>query len=1777
MGKQVRIPILGREDIIVDHGLWLNFVVHDLLENLKSSTYVLITDSNLMPMYVPPFVAAFENAQLSVSQNGDADISSAAAITAAAANVRGRPRLLTHAVPPGEASKSRETKAEIEDWMLSQQCTRDTVVVALGGGVIGDMVGYVAATFMRGVRFVQVPTTLLAMVDSSIGGKTAIDTPMGKNLIGAFWQPKRVYIDLAFLETLPVREFINGMAEVIKTAAIRDEDAFAALEQRAGLILETIRSGSSASSSSSSSSSSSQHEKQERLTPIRDILQEVVVGSAQIKASVVSADETEGGLRNLLNFGHSIGHAYEAILTPQVLHGEAVAIGMVKEAELARFLGVLRPGAVARLVKCIASYDLPTSVLDAKVVDRTGGRKCPVNVLLEKMGVDKKNEGRKKKIVLLSAIGHTLEEKASVVQDRAIRMVLSPAVQIDAALTTLSSLSSSSSSSPSSINITPPGSKSISNRALVLAALAEGDCRIRNLLHSDDTEYMQTALSRLGAATFSWEDAGEVLVVHGRGGGKGKGIGKGKGTEQANLSAIGNQEAPLYLGNAGTAARFLTSVAALCSPTPLASSTVLTGNSRMKVRPIGPLVDALRSNGVGVKYLEKENSLPVQVDAAGGLEGGVIELAATVSSQYVSSLLMAAPYAKKPVILRLVGGKPISQPYIDMTLAMMRSFGVSVEKGEADNEYRIPMGRYTSPGDYTVESDASSATYPLAVAAISGTSCTIPNIGSASLQGDARFAVEVLRPMGCTVTQTEQQTTVTGPRAGQLRALAQVDMEPMTDAFLTATVLAAVACGRDKKQRTTRITGIANQRVKECDRIAAMRVQLAKFGVRCTEHADGIEIEAREYGQLMRPESVYCYDDHRVAMSFSVLSLIAPHPTVILERECVGKTWPGWWDVLSQSFKVNLVGIDQEPSEAEPGRDKTIVKQQTTHQKAPSIFIIGMRGAGKTTAGGWLSWLLQRPLMDLDQELERRQGKTIPDIIRGTEGWDGFRKAEADLLAEIVKTHAHGYIVACGGGIVESPASRQLLRAYYQQNQSKGGHVLLVHRDPAHILEYLQRDVSRPAYSEEIAAVYERRKGWYQECSNLEYRSSSVSAVAPDGQPPADFVRFVVAMTAMPISSAPFLSFKPINDKEGGHVHHLDRLGQKQGPSFFVSLTMPDLAPSLALLRRVTVGSDAVELRVDLLQDQSPDSVAAQLSLLRSAVDLPIIFTIRTLSQGGRFPDADHDHALQLYRLAIRMAVEYLDLEMTMPDSVIDAVKRQLTAATRVIASHHDFRHRLSWKDGSWIPFYNKALQHGDVIKLVGLATHLDDNFSLAAFRSRIHSPATSTITSGKPLIAINMGTAGQLSGVLNPFFTPVAHPDLPSKAAPGQLSAAEIRRALALVGQLPPRSFYLFGKPISASRSPALHNALFSQAGLPYHYNLFETDRAQDVLDTIRSPDFGGASVTVPLKLDIMPLLDRITESARLIGAVNTIIPLPGESHDKADSKVLLLGDNTDWKGMVHALRPDLTMESRLMGMTTEVGLSQPASATRGDRSAALVIGTGGTSRAAIFALHSLGHRPLYVLARNPRTVESLIDSFPLDYQLKSLVAREQVIALEPSQRPTTAISTIPADKAVDPEMGKLLVAIFSEQAKDGQIEVVSKAPTQSVFLEMAYTPHHTPLMQLAERSGWRTIPGLEVLASQGWYQVCSSLGCVIKTTIQFADNVFTLFSPSCGRALYRSMKMRETPFSTRVSSGVMEMPSPNQLREVQNETTVTPSCGQRIHRGMPANRVESIAEDGQ
>lgn len=236
--------------------------------------------------------------------------------------------------PAGESSKTRETWAALSDRMLASHFGRDCAVVALGGGVVGDVAGFVAATYLRGVRFVQIPTTLMAMIDSSIGGKTGVDVSAGKNLLGAFHQPRVVIADLALLDSLPPVQLAAGIAEAVKHGAIADRGYFEFLEANAAAIL--ARDGA--------------------------MLQRLVRRSVEIKSEVVAHDEREAGRRAILNFGHTIGHAIEATSKYTLLHGEAVAIGMVLEAQLAEQTALAAAGTAQCIAALLERFQLPVKL-----------------------------------------------------------------------------------------------------------------------------------------------------------------------------------------------------------------------------------------------------------------------------------------------------------------------------------------------------------------------------------------------------------------------------------------------------------------------------------------------------------------------------------------------------------------------------------------------------------------------------------------------------------------------------------------------------------------------------------------------------------------------------------------------------------------------------------------------------------------------------------------------------------------------------------------------------------------------------------------------------------------------------------------------------------------------------------------------------------------------------------------------------------------------------------------------------------------------------------------------------------------------------------------------------------------------------------------------------------------------------------------------------------------------------------------------------------------------
>jgi 3-phosphoshikimate 1-carboxyvinyltransferase len=417
---------------------------------------------------------------------------------------------------------------------------------------------------------------------------------------------------------------------------------------------------------------------------------------------------------------------------------------------------------------------------------------------------------------------------------------------------------------PIRATVRPPGSKSITNRALIVAALAEGLSRLTGALDSDDTRVMLDSLRRLGVR-LTHDSSTQTIEIDGCAG---------------RPPAV---SAELWLENSGTSMRFLTAAACLGDGT-----RRLDGNARMRQRPIGPLCDALQALGATVECQGAGGCAPVVVRAH-GLRGGRTLVAADLSSQFLSALLMTAPCAQMPVEL-VLQGPLVSEPYVAMTIRLMREFGVEVAT-RRNGGYRIVPQRYGGRS-FAIDPDASAASYFFAGAAITGGEVTVEGLSRDSLQGDVRF-VDVLEQMGCEVHWGQSSITVQG------RPLRGVDVD-MNDISDTAQTLAAVAVFADG---STRIRNIAHVRHKETDRIRAMVTELKRLGIEALEHDDGLTIPPPSGGlPAIRPALIQTYDDHRMAMSFALIGLRASGIR-ISNPACVAKTYPAFFEDLAAACR----------------------------------------------------------------------------------------------------------------------------------------------------------------------------------------------------------------------------------------------------------------------------------------------------------------------------------------------------------------------------------------------------------------------------------------------------------------------------------------------------------------------------------------------------------------------------------------------------------------------------------------------------------------------------------------------------------------------------------------------------------------------------------------------------------------------------------------------------------------------------------------------------------
>lgn len=522
------------------------------------------------------------------------------------------------------------------------------------------------------------------------------------------------------------------------------------------------------------------------------------------------------------------------------------------------------------------------------------------------------------------------------------------------------------------MRITVPGSKSITNRALLASALANGKSKLINPLESDDTKVMRRALPAL----------------------------------------LKKPSRPIFCGNSGTTLRFL---AAVLATKPYAS--ILTGDSRMQERPIKDLADELRQLGASVKFLKKNGFPPVRVQ--GPMLGGSCKVKGNVSSQFLSGLLLAAPLAQNPVTIK-VQGNLVSKPYLDMTVDIMEHFGIRVKRSgykkffvKAPQQYRAKR--------FEIEGDASSASYFWAISALTGEPIEIINIPKNSKQADV-----IPRKSGIykhlTNSYNLQPTTY------------NLNCRDFPDSSMTLAMLAAFRNGK------TVLTGLANLRVKECDRLHALAVELRKIGACVKERRDGLEITGNP--EKLKSAKIKTYNDHRMAMCFGVAQFFIPD-IKIENPSCVKKTYPNFWKDLADLKKKFL-------------------------QK--NIILTGMRGSGKSRLGALVGRSLGRRFIDIDELLEKRAGRSIAEFVEKY-GWKSFRRLEQKVVQSL--RHVHSAVIATGGGTLMYSQNAKILK--------ENGRIIFLECAVPSLQKRLAGNMERPAllglvdFLSELPAVYEKR------------------------------------------------------------------------------------------------------------------------------------------------------------------------------------------------------------------------------------------------------------------------------------------------------------------------------------------------------------------------------------------------------------------------------------------------------------------------------------------------------------------------------------------------------------------------------------------------------------------------------------------------------------------------------------------------------------------------------
>jgi 3-dehydroquinate dehydratase type I len=671
---------------------------------------------------------------------------------------------------------------------------------------------------------------------------------------------------------------------------------------------------------------------------------------------------------------------------------------------------------------------------------------------------------------------------------------------------------------------------------------------------------------------------------------------------------------------------------------------------------------------------------------------------------------------------------------------------------------------------------------------------------------------------------------------------------------------------------------------------------------------------------------------------------------------------------------------------------------------AASIAIIGLRGVGKSTIGVVVSAALRRRLIEQDLCFTTKSGMSIKAYV-GAHGWIRYREKQADVLREVLSENDTDAVIVCSSDCVETQQMRDLLRAW-----SRNHPVIHVVRAADEVAAYLRPRSPTPEqeHMEHLLRLAARREPVYSSCSNYEFYNcrDNGSPALPIKKMEQGFLRLLNFIFQSEMS--------PLVVRDRPRIQSLEktRTAGLESRVYTYSLALPDEKGGRLEeldLEELETAVEAFELRVDnVLSVDKIDYrlVSQQFTYLRRYSVLPIIYHVCRESQGGTYSD-DFEEYAQLLLHGIRLGADYVVVDLDLPESRLQHIADS-KGSTKIIGSWFDVRD--GWDSLARRSLYDYATRLGfDMVKLTQRATAMDDNLAAISFRREIMRG------DGPALIAYNTGSMGKLSQIFNPILSPVGHPS----RNPGQLTPKEALAALHACSVFPRLRFYIFGTAVAHSLSPALHNAAFEAYGLPHSYQIYESSTLNGIQRLIQSPNFGGLSVTLPFKHEVIPLLQTISDDAKAIGAVNTIVPIRQGRH-----VVALHGENTDWIGIRTCILKNLTPVNAITA-----------------RSTALICGAGGMARAAIYALQMLGVENIFLCNRTQLRADNLAKYFN---EARPLSKHRTIVHVIPSLEspwptnhplPSVVVSCIPTYSINGSETPHFVLPVAWLQSRTGGV----------------------------------------------------------------------------------------------------------------------------------------------